>query len=131
MIEASFVAMYDEHRKAQSILIGWWVFLTGLLARQTASALIGTGPLVQAPTAPPQAAPPGAVQPAQREAAGAEGDAGTCRVANAQGAAREDGGAAYGAMAAFAVLPVAAVPPTYGVSVAAPRELRQIHQDCL
>lgn len=129
VVEAAFVAMDDEHREAQSVLIGWRVLLAGLLARQTASALVGTGALVQAPAAPPQAAPPGAVQPTQREAAGAEGDAGARRVADAQGAAGEDGGAADGAMAALAVLPVASVAAAHGVAVAAPRELGQIHQD--
>lgn len=76
-------------------------------------ALCGAGPLVQAPAAPPQTPPPGSVQPAQREAAGAEGDAGAPRVADAEGTPREDGGAADGTMAAFTVLPVAAIAATY------------------
>ena len=120
VVEAAFVAMYNEHREVQSILIGWGVLLAGLLARQTARALCGAGLLVQAPAAPPQAATPGAVQAAQREAAGAEGDAGAPRVADAEGAAGEDGGAADGAVAALAVLPVAAVASAYGVAVTAP-----------
>lgn len=131
MVEAAFVAMHNEHWEVQGVLIGWRVLLTGLLTRQTARALCGAGPLIQAPTAPPQAAPPGAVQAAQGEAAGTEGDAGAPRVADAEGAAREDGGAAHGAVAALTVLPVAAVAATYGVAVAAPRELGQVHENCL
>lgn len=131
VVQAAFVVMYNKHWEVQSVLVGWRVLLAGLLARETARALCGTGPLIQAPAAPPQAAPPGAVQPTQREAAGAEGDAGAPRVADAEGAAREDGGAADGPVAAFAVLPVAPVASTYGVAVTAPRQLGQVHENCL
>lgn len=128
VVQAAFVAVYDEDREVESILIRRGVFLLHSHLAGEACLLGGAALLVQAATpALPEAAAARAVQAAQGEAAAAEGNPGTA-VADAQSTAGEDGGAAYSPVAPLTVLPVAPIAASRVAGAAG--EPHQVHQDC-
>lgn len=127
MVQAAFIAVHNEDREVESILVRRRVFLLHSHLAGEAGLLSGAALLVQAPApALPETAPSRAIQAAQGEAAAAERDPGAT-IANAQGTAGEDGGTAYSPVALLAVLPVAPIPASRVAGAA--REPHQVHQD--
>lgn len=67
VVQAALVAVHDEHREVERVLVVRRILLASQLARrrQAARALCGARCLIEAAAAPPQAAAPRSVQPRQ------------------------------------------------------------------
>jgi len=102
--------VHDQDGEEAGIVVGRGVFVDSQLARVGAALLILAAPVRDAAAAaPPEACPVGAMDAAEREAAGVEGEPGVATAA-VESVAREDGGGAGGTVAAFTAVGRFAVP---------------------
>lgn len=118
--------VHDQDREESGIVVGRGVLVDSQLAGVGAALLILAAPLCNAAAAaPPEACPVGAVDAAQGEAAGVEGEAGVAAAA-VESVAREDGGGAGGTVAAVTAVGRLSV-PTHRVAVVG-RGAGQVHE---